>query len=71
MKRPYKQWLYPLPSILAFIGWAFVFYSSGWSAIGLAVVWTMIGAIIYLFWARKHQDWPFSKPVIVETNKEI
>ncbi|SFG79452.1 APC family permease [Sporolactobacillus nakayamae] len=71
LKRPYKQWLYPLPSILAFIGWAFVFYSSGWSAIGLAVVWTVIGAIIYLFWARKHQDWPFSKPVIVETNKEI
>ncbi|GEB78487.1 APC family permease [Sporolactobacillus inulinus] len=71
LKRPYKQWLYPLPSILAFIGWAFVFYSSGWSAIGLAVVWTMIGAIIYLFWARKHQDWPFSKPVIVKTNKEI
>ncbi|MCO7174814.1 APC family permease [Sporolactobacillus kofuensis] len=71
LKRPYKQWLYPLPSILAFIGWAFVFYSSGWSAIGLAVVWTLIGAIIYLFWARAHHDWPFHKPEIVETDKEL
>ncbi|MTT31847.1 amino acid permease [Terrilactibacillus sp. BCM23-1] len=61
MKRPFKQWLYPIPSILAFIGWAFVFYSSGWQAIRLSIVWTLLGLIVYVIWARKNNEWPFRK----------
>ncbi|MFD2618672.1 APC family permease [Terrilactibacillus laevilacticus] len=61
MKRPFKQWLYPIPSILAFIGWAFVFYSSGWQAIRLSIVWTVLGLIVYVIWARKNNEWPFRK----------
>ncbi|RYM02852.1 APC family permease [Sporolactobacillus sp. THM7-7] len=70
LKRPYKQWLYPLPSILAFIGWGFVFYSSGWPAIRLALIWTVIGIGVFLVWAYVHHDWPFGEKKISETNKE-
>src|SRR5947209_3591436 len=29
LKRPYHMWLYPLPGIIALIGWVYVYYSSG------------------------------------------
>ena len=29
LKRPYRMWLYPLPAIIALVGWAYVYYSSG------------------------------------------
>ncbi|MFT8391569.1 MAG: amino acid permease [Sporolactobacillus sp.] len=61
LKRPYKQWLYPLPNLLAFIGWGYVFYSSGWQAISLAVIWTVIGILVFLVWAHRHSDWPFAQ----------
>lgn len=48
LKRPYKELLYPLPSIIAFIGWGFVFFSSGVSAISLAVLWTVAGILVFL-----------------------
>ena len=50
LNRPYKEWLYPIPSIIAFLGWGFVFFSSGVSAISLAVIWTIIGILV--FWGR-------------------
>ena len=28
LKRPYKQWLYPVPSILALAGWIYVYVSA-------------------------------------------
>ncbi|TGA99837.1 amino acid permease [Sporolactobacillus shoreae] len=71
LKRPYKQWLYPIPSIIAFIGWGYVFYSSGWSAISLAVAWTVIGFGVFLIWARVHHDWPFGEKKIHETFKTL
>lgn len=61
LKRPYKEWLYPIPSIIAFIGWTYVFYSSGWSAIKLAMIWTAMGIVVFLVWAHMHHDWPFNK----------
>ncbi|WAH36060.1 APC family permease [Alicyclobacillus dauci] len=66
LKRPFRQWLYPLPSILAFIGWAYVFYSSGWPAIRLALVWTVAGIIVFLIWAGRKKEWPFGPKVIRE-----
>lgn len=71
LKRPYKQWLYPLPSIIAFIGWGYVFYSSGWLAISLAVIWTLIGIGVFLVWARLHHDWPFGEIKIKEAFKDV
>ncbi|KRL48727.1 amino acid transporter [Levilactobacillus spicheri DSM 15429] len=62
LKRPYKELLYPLPSLIAFLGWGFVFFSSGTSAISLAVIWTVVGILVFLgrSWVVK-TDWPFKK----------
>lgn len=66
LKRPFRQWLYPLPSAVAFVGWIYIFVSSGWSAIRLAIGWTVLGVIVFLFWSHHHHDWPFGPTEIKE-----
>lgn len=66
LHRPYKMWLYPLPSILAFLGFAFIFISSGVGAISLGLLWLIVGAIFFLFWAKNNNDWPFKSVKQVE-----
>jgi amino acid transporter len=48
MERPYKVWAYPLPCLIALVGWLFVFatydrrlqlYGTGMLAIGIVVYW--------------------------------
>jgi basic amino acid/polyamine antiporter, APA family len=38
--RPFRMWLYPVPGIIAFAGWAYIFLTSGWlyAAFGLAIL---------------------------------
>jgi hypothetical protein len=52
LRRSYRQWLYPVPCIIALVGWIYVFISFGRSAsIELDLVWTALGIIAYLIWA--------------------
>jgi amino acid transporter len=66
LRRPYRQWLYPVPCIIALVGWVYIFVSSGWSAIELAIVWTTLGVVAYLIWARYEKVWPFGPKEIRE-----
>lgn len=66
LKRPFKQWLYPLPSLIALIGWVWIFYSSGWQAIEWAIIWTALGILVFLVWAARGKQWPFGEKVIRE-----
>ena len=66
LKRPYRQWLYPVPSLIALVGWIYIFHGSGWSAIRLALAWTILGVVAFLIWARKKRTWPFGSKQIVE-----
>jgi amino acid transporter len=79
LKRPYRMWLYPLPSIIALVGWVYVYYASGPLPIELSLAWVAAGIIAYLFWARfVEHTWPFGpkeikeeyldKPVAAETS---
>ncbi len=60
LKRPYTMWLYPLPSIIAFCGFAFIFICSGIEAISLGLVWIAVGTVFFFFWAKQNHDWPFT-----------
>jgi amino acid transporter len=66
LRRPYKQWLYPVPSIIALAGWIYIFQASGWSAIRIMLVWTALGLVAFLIWARIEHTWPFGPKVIHE-----
>src|SRR5215211_2389460 len=66
LRRPYHQWLYPVPCIIALVGWVYIFVSSGRSAIELALVWMVLGVVAYLIWARYEKVWPFGPKEIRE-----
>ena len=52
VRRPFRMWLYPLPSVLALIGWLYVFATSGWTfaLCGLGVL--ASGVIAFAVWRR-------------------
>ncbi len=70
LPRPYRMWLYPLPSLVALVGWAYVYYAAGLKPILLSLVWLALGVIAFLIWARVEHIWPFGPKEIHETFTE-
>jgi len=68
--RPYKQWLYPLPSLAALAGWLYVYASATGTALIWSTVWLAAGVVAYLGWARYHHHWPFGPKQIREVFQE-
>jgi amino acid transporter len=64
--RPYKQWLYPLPSLAALAGWLYVYASATITALIWSTIWLAAGLAAYLGWARYHHHWPFGPNQIRE-----
>jgi amino acid transporter len=61
IKRPFRMPLYPLPVILASLGWLYILYESGaiYIARGLGLV--LAGTCIYLLRANRLKQWPFEQ----------
>jgi amino acid transporter len=59
LRRPYRQWLYPLPSLLALAGWIYVFVSATSTSLILSTIWVVAGVVSFLIWARVNRAWPF------------
>jgi amino acid transporter len=51
--RPFRIWLYPIPSAIAFIGWSYIFLTSGWRYIGFGVLTLAAGAGAYWLWVNR------------------
>ena len=64
-RAPFRMWLYPLPALVALIGWLFAFYSTGAFPIALGVGWLLIGGIAYLITAKLQWRWPFALALCV------
>ncbi|MBX9604265.1 MAG: APC family permease [Bryobacteraceae bacterium] len=47
IQRPFRMWLYPLPSIVAFAGWAYIFFTSGLPYIAAAAGLLIAGVAAY------------------------
>jgi amino acid transporter len=58
--RPYRIWLYPLPSFVALAGWIFVFATTGWKLIVFGLATLALGVAFFWVWARTTQRWPFA-----------
>jgi len=66
LPRPYRQWLYPLPSLIAFGGWIYVYTSSGHTPIIFSLVILAAGLLAFLVWSRIERQWPFGSKEIRE-----
>jgi amino acid transporter len=59
MARPYRMWLYPIPAVLAVLGWIFVFATTEPRVIVFGIAVLALGAGAFLVWSRRINQWPF------------
>jgi APA family basic amino acid/polyamine antiporter len=52
IERSFRAWLYPLPSVIAFAGWSYIFLTSGWNYAGFGVLTLAAGVGAYKLWRR-------------------
>jgi amino acid transporter len=69
--RPYRMWLYPLPSLLALAGWIFVFGTTGWKLILFGLGTLAAGVLIFLGWSGTTKQWPFARPAMTAPDLAI
>jgi amino acid transporter len=62
MPRPYRIWLYPLPSFVALLGWLFVFATADMAMKLLGLGMAVLGVLFFLAWSRHTARWPFAAP---------
>ncbi|WP_171168852.1 APC family permease [Streptomyces sp. I05A-00742] len=71
LRRPYRMWLYPLPSLVALVGWLVIYgyadrNSPGRHPIEWSLAWFGAGCLAFLVWARHERVWPFGPREISE-----
>jgi len=52
MPRPYRMWLYPIPALVAMIGWIFVFATTEFRVIAFGVGVLALGCVAFLIWRK-------------------
>ncbi len=68
MPRPYRMWLYPLPCVIAVVGWLFVFATSDRTAILFGLATLAAGVLCFLTWTWRTRQWPFDARERTETS---
>jgi hypothetical protein len=53
------MWLYPVPAVVALLGWLFVFATTQVEVILFGVGVLALGCVVFLFWSRNTRRWPF------------
>jgi hypothetical protein len=66
LRRPYRQWLSPVPSLIALGGWNYVYTSSGNTPIIFSLVVLAAGLVAFSGWAKAEGQWPFGPKQIHE-----
>jgi amino acid transporter len=60
--RPYSMWLYPIPALIALLGWIYVATTPEQRQfLGTAIVLLLLGSVAYLLRARVVKSWPFAR----------
>jgi amino acid transporter len=58
MPRPYRMWLYPVPALVALLGWIFVFATTQLEVILFGVGVLALGCVAFLLWSWRTSRWP-------------
>jgi amino acid transporter len=53
VQMPFRMWLYPLPSLIALVGWIFVFCTSDVNVILLSLIVIETGCLAFIFWRAR------------------
>jgi amino acid transporter len=60
MKRPFRMWLYPLPALLALVGWMYLLFTTDKSLLAVGGLTLVTGGMVFLFWSWRTKTWPFA-----------
>jgi amino acid transporter len=60
MPRPFRIWLYPVPLVIAFVGWLFIFSTTGVHVILFGLVMLVLGIACFMVWSLRLRQWPFA-----------
>lgn len=52
---PFRMWLYPAPAAIAFLGWLYIFGTSGWRFAGFGTLTLAAGIAVYFIWTRRRR----------------
>lgn len=68
LPRPFRMWLYPLPALLASLGFIYVliYRTNSVTQLRYAAVILITGALIFLVRAWRKRDWPFGDAMPAE-----
>lgn len=61
MLRSFRMWLYPLPAIVALMGWVFIFATTAWPVLVLGLGTLALGATVFFIWSWQTERWPFAR----------
>jgi hypothetical protein len=56
------MWLYPIPVLIALVGWMFIVLTSGIQYILISLLLLAGGVGAYLWRAKRLKEWPFEGP---------
>ena len=59
MPRPYRMWWYPVPALVALLGWIFVFATTDVRVILFGIGVLALGGAAFLIWSFRTGRWPF------------
>jgi len=59
MTDRYRMPLYPLPALIALLGWIYIVASSGLRNIAIGLGMVAAGIVAYLAKAKHAREWPF------------
>jgi len=65
MPRPFRMWLYPVPALLASLGFIYVVFArtNSMKQIRYSLVLLFTGLVIYFIRARHRREWPFGTAI--------
>jgi len=61
LDRPFRMWLYPLPALMALVGWIFLFVMSGKQQVVSSLLALAAGVAAFLIWSKLRRSWPFAE----------
>jgi amino acid transporter len=61
--RPFRMFLYPLPCLIAFLGWLYIFWNAGTKYIAYGLLTLATGCVAFLIMSRRTRTWPFAHEI--------
>jgi basic amino acid/polyamine antiporter, APA family len=71
MPRPFRMWFYPLPALIASVGFGYILFVrvNALKEIRYALVILILGIAIYMARAWRNGEWPFGPRVAMEGSR--